>query len=78
MPTERKRMYLKNETMEVSEAPENRKAIRTKWFFDLNFDPNNMTERFKALLVEKGFGKKAEVFYFEFFPISFQVCNCKI
>ena len=47
-----------NNTWTLSELPEVKKAIKTRWVFKIKHDSNNQPERFKARLVAKGYNQE--------------------
>ena len=46
----------KNDTYELVELPEGKKALKNKWVFKLKKDVNKLV-KYKACLVVKGFGQ---------------------
>ena len=58
---------LENETWELVDLPENRKAIGCKWVFKVKYDKNGQIERFKGRLVAKGYSQQYNVDYREAF-----------
>lgn len=58
---------MKNETWELTELPEGRKAIGCKWVFKVKMNPDNTIERYKSRLVAKGFNQKHGIDYDETF-----------
>lgn len=57
----------KNETWELTDLPEDRKAVVSKWVFKLKMGEKGNIERFKARLVAQGFSQKFGVDYDEVF-----------
>ena len=58
---------LENETWELVDLPENRKAIGCKWVFKIKYDENGKMERFKGRLVAKGYSQQYKIDYAETF-----------
>ena len=56
-----------NNTWTLSELPEVKKAIKTRWVFKIKHDSNNQPERFKARLVAKGYNQEYSIDYNETF-----------
>ncbi|CAI7915216.1 unnamed protein product [Closterium sp. NIES-54] len=56
-----------NDTCELVELPEGRKAITPKWLFKIKSDANGNIERYKSRLVAKGYQHKEKVDYKELF-----------
>ncbi|CAI7826037.1 unnamed protein product [Closterium sp. NIES-54] len=56
-----------NGTWELVELPEGRKAITSKWLFNIKSDADGKIERYKSRLVAKGYQQKEKVDYKEFF-----------
>ncbi|GJY07742.1 ribonuclease H-like domain-containing protein [Tanacetum coccineum] len=56
-----------NNTWEITELPQGRKAIGSKWGFKTKYKSNGELERFKARLVAKGFNQKEGIDYEETF-----------
>ena len=54
-----------NHTWALVDLPSGRKAIETKWVFDLKLDNQGNITRYKARLVAKGFRQIANVDYFD-------------
>ncbi|CAI7890940.1 unnamed protein product [Closterium sp. NIES-53] len=50
-----------NDTWELVELPEGRKAITSKWLFKIKSDADGKIERYKTRLVAKGYQKKEKV-----------------
>lgn len=60
-----------NETWELTELPENKKALQCKWLYKIKENPDGTVERYKARLVAKGFSQKEGVDYNETFsPVA--------
>ena len=45
----------KNDVWELVDLPNGRKAVRSKWVFEIKTDAEGSVERFKARLVAQGF-----------------------
>jgi len=58
-----------NNTWTLVPLPPNREAIRCKWVFRLNENPNGTINKYKARLVENGFHQKASFDYTETFSL---------
>ena len=56
---------MENETWELVELPEGRKAVASKWVFCVKYDQHSNVDRFKSRLVVKGFSQKYGVDYDE-------------
>ncbi|CAI7731963.1 unnamed protein product [Closterium sp. NIES-53] len=56
-----------NDTWELVELPEGRKAIMSKWLFKIKSDADGKIERYKSRLVAKGYQQKEKVDYKELF-----------
>ncbi|CAI5534788.1 unnamed protein product [Closterium sp. Naga37s-1] len=56
-----------NDTFELVELPEGRKAITSKWLFKIKSDADGKIERYKSTLVAKGYQQKEKVDYKELF-----------
>ncbi|CAI7749203.1 unnamed protein product [Closterium sp. NIES-54] len=56
-----------NDTCELVELPEGRKAITSKWLFKIKFDADSKIERYKSRLVAKGYQQKEKVDFKELF-----------
>ena len=60
-----------NETWELVDLPNNRKAIGSKWVYKTKLDENGNVSRFKARLVAQGFTQKFGIDYDEVFaPVA--------
>lgn len=59
--------HKENGTWSLTELPQGRKAIKTKWVYKLKDDGGNGPCRYKARLVAKGFAQKAGIDYEETF-----------
>ena len=58
---------LENETWDLVDLPENRKAIDCKWVFKVKYDENGQVDRFKGRLVAKGYSQQYKINYEETF-----------
>ncbi|GKC64746.1 ribonuclease H-like domain-containing protein, partial [Tanacetum coccineum] len=58
---------LRNDTWELVELHEGRKAIGSKWIYKIKFRSIGEIDRYKARLVAQGFGKKEGIDYEEIF-----------
>uniref|UniRef100_W4VRQ4 Putative retrovirus-related pol polyprotein from transposon tnt n=1 Tax=Corethrella appendiculata TaxID=1370023 RepID=W4VRQ4_9DIPT len=56
---------LANDTWELEDLPENRKPIQCKWVFKTKRDATGAVDRYKALLVIKGYSQRKGVDYAE-------------
>ncbi|CAI7735671.1 unnamed protein product [Closterium sp. NIES-54] len=56
-----------NDTWELVELPEGRKAITSEWLFTIKSDAGGKIERYKSRLVDKGYQQKEKVDYKELF-----------
>ncbi|CAI7798430.1 unnamed protein product [Closterium sp. NIES-54] len=56
-----------NDTWELVELPEGRKAITSKWLFKIKSDADGKMERYKSRLVVKGYQQKEKVDYKKLF-----------
>ncbi|CAI5974422.1 unnamed protein product [Closterium sp. NIES-64] len=56
-----------NDTFELVELPEGRKAITSKWLFKIKSDADGKIERYKSRLVAKGYQQKEKVDFKELF-----------
>ncbi|CAI7812042.1 unnamed protein product [Closterium sp. NIES-53] len=56
-----------NGTWELVELPEGRKAITSKWLFEIKSDADGKIERYRSRLVAKGYQQKEKVDYKELF-----------
>ncbi|CAI7863981.1 unnamed protein product [Closterium sp. NIES-53] len=56
-----------NDTWELVELPEGRKAITSKWLFKIKSNADGKIERYKSRLVAKGYQQKEKVDYRELF-----------
>ncbi|CAI7923904.1 unnamed protein product [Closterium sp. NIES-53] len=60
-----------NDTWELLELPEGRKAITSKWLFKIKSDADGKIERYKSRIVAKGYQQKEIVDYKELFaPVA--------
>jgi hypothetical protein len=50
--------HLNNGTWELVKLPHRRKAIGSKWVFQVKCNPDSIVECYKAHLVAKGFGQR--------------------
>lgn len=57
----------KNDTWELTDLPEGRKAIGSKWVYKLKSDKDENIEQYKARLVAQGFSQKFGIDYDEIF-----------
>ncbi|KAL0446351.1 UNVERIFIED_CONTAM: Retrovirus-related Pol polyprotein from transposon RE1 [Sesamum latifolium] len=61
----------KNETWEVVDLPEGKKAIGSKWVFKLKLKPDGTVDRYKARLVAKGYNQVEGEDYIKWFsPVA--------
>ncbi|GJV09779.1 ribonuclease H-like domain-containing protein [Tanacetum coccineum] len=58
---------LRNETWELVDLREGRKAIGSKWIYKIKFRSSGEIDRYKARLVAQGFGQKGGINYEETF-----------
>ena len=56
-----------NETWELVELPQDRKAIGSKWVFKVKYGSDGKVERFKGRLVAKGYAQRYRIDYEETF-----------
>ncbi|GKC68121.1 RmlC-like cupins superfamily protein, partial [Tanacetum coccineum] len=56
-----------NNTWEITLLPPTKQAIGSKWFYKIKYRANGVVERYKALLVAKGFNQKEGIDYTETF-----------
>jgi hypothetical protein len=49
---------IKNETWELTELPENKTPIGSKWLFKYKFNVDGSIDKYKARLVAKGYSQK--------------------
>ncbi|CAI7805778.1 unnamed protein product [Closterium sp. NIES-54] len=56
-----------NDTWELVELPEGRKAITSNWLFKIKSDADGKIERYKSRLVAKGYQQKEKVEFKELF-----------
>lgn len=56
---------IENDTWELTNLPENKKAIQCKWVFKTKYDSEGTPERYKARLVIKGCAQKKGIDYEE-------------
>ncbi|CAI7851134.1 unnamed protein product [Closterium sp. NIES-53] len=56
-----------NDMWELVELPEGRKAITSKWLFNIKSDADGKIERYKSRLVDKAYQQKEKVDYKELF-----------
>jgi len=59
-----------NETWQLQEMPENKKALDCKWVYKIKETPDGTIERYKARLVVKGFSKQRVNDYYETFLLN--------
>ncbi|GKC53785.1 retrovirus-related pol polyprotein from transposon TNT 1-94 [Tanacetum coccineum] len=57
----------KNGTWTLEYLPEGKRAIDSKWVYKIKFKPNEEVEKYKALLVAKGFNQMEGVDYHDTF-----------
>ncbi len=65
-----------NETFELTTLPEGRKAVGSRWVYDLKFNPNNET-RYKARFVAKGYSQEAGIDYHETFSPTTRITSVR-
>ena len=62
---------LKNRTCEIVDLPKEKKTVGCKWVFTIKCKPNGSIERYKTMLVAKGFTQTYGIDYQETFaPIA--------
>ena len=57
MNNEMQALY-RNDTFEIVELPDGRKAIGSKWVFKIKYKSSGEVDRYKARLVAKGYNQK--------------------
>ena len=57
----------KNETQDLVPLPNERKPIGCKWVFKMKYGPDGRIDKYKAILVAKGYSQKEGVDYGEIF-----------
>jgi hypothetical protein len=62
---------LKNETWELTELPENKTPIGSKWLFKYKFNVDGSIDKYKVRLVAKGYSQKEGIDYDDTFsPVA--------
>ena len=54
---------MKNETWELIELPENKLPIGCKWIYKTKFNADGSVDKYKAILVAKGYSQKEVIDY---------------
>ncbi|GJT87072.1 ribonuclease H-like domain-containing protein [Tanacetum coccineum] len=68
---------LRNGTWYIVELPKGRKAIGSKWIYNIKYQSIGEIDRFKARLVAQGFGQKKGIDYEEtFFVVKMVTVRC--
>ncbi|CAI7846095.1 unnamed protein product [Closterium sp. NIES-53] len=67
-----------NNTWELEELPEGRKAIMSKWVFKIKSDADGKIERYKSRLVAKGYQHKKKVDFKELFALVVKSMTLRI
>ena len=56
---------IKNKTWKLTPLPSNRKPISSKWIFKIKTNPDGSIQRYKAMLVTKGFTQVPKIDYID-------------
>jgi hypothetical protein len=54
---------IKNETWELTKLPDNKTPIGSKWLFKYKFNVDGSIDKYKAILVSKGYSQKQGIDY---------------
>ena len=55
----------RNETWELVHLPHEKKKIDTKWIYKIKHNSDRRIERYKTILVAKGFTQRYDIYYEE-------------
>ena len=58
---------IENQTYDLVELPEGRKALRNKWVFKLKNEENSLNPRYKSRIMVKGCDQKKDIDFEEIF-----------
>ena len=68
----------KNKTWELVKLPKDRKTVGCKWVFKLKKGVDGKVERYKAILVAKGYAQMEGIDYHEIFSPVFKLVSIRI